>query len=230
MKFTSLSLATVGLLALSGGACGEEPAGYAPPAISPQRNPVMTFFVTSKKNVTGDLGGLEGADRTCQELAEASGGVGKTWRAYLSAERGGPDGGPVHARDRIGAGPWKNYNGLTVASNLAELHSRLGSENIFRDERALRINGQWAESPGPNEHDILTGSQPDGTVLAGKTCADWTSSAADLKAQVGHSDGLGPMMATTGTYTSWNSSHENAGCNDTAPRGGAGRFYCFATN
>ena len=105
-----------------------------------------------------------------------------------------------------------------------------GSDNIFRDERAQRINGQWADSPVPNEHDILTGSHPDGTVLAGKTCGDWTSDSPELKAQVGHSDGLGPMMATTGTYTSWNSSHENAGCDDTAPRGGAGRFYCFATN
>jgi hypothetical protein len=230
MQPRSLSLFTFGVLAVSAVACEETPPGYVPPSATPQRNPTMTFFVTSKKNMTGNLGGLEGADRTCQELAEAAGGVGKTWRAYLSAERGGPNGGPVHARDRIGTGPWTNYNGLRVANDLAMLHSRTGSENIFRDERAQRINGQWADSPMPNEHDILTGSNADGTVFIGKTCNDWTSDSPDLKAQVGHSDGLGPMMATTGTYTSWNSSHENAGCNDTTPLGGAGRFYCFALN
>jgi hypothetical protein len=227
MMLRNFSLVTLGVLAAA--ACEETPPGYVPPSISPQRNPLMTFFVTSKKNMTGNLGGLAGADRICQELADAAGGVGKIWRAYLSAERG-PDGNPVHARDRIGAGPWRNYNGLVVANNVAELHTRTGSENIFRDERAQRINGQWADSPVPNEHDILTGSQPDGTVLAGKTCGDWTSDSPELKAQVGHSDGLGPMMATTGTYTSWNSSHENGSCSDTGPRGGAGRFYCFATN
>ena len=224
------SLVTLGALAVSGAACDETPPGYVPPTVNPQRNPIMTFFVTSKKNLTGNLGGLEGADRTCQELADAAGGVGKTWRAYLSAEKGGPNGGPVNARDRIGNGPWRNYNGLVVASNLTELHSRTGDSNIFRDERAIQVNGQWADSPKPNEHDILTGSQPDGTLLMGKTCADWTSESADLKAQVGHSDGLGPMMMTTGTYSSWNSSHENESCANTAPRGGAGRFYCFAVN
>jgi hypothetical protein len=234
MKSTRLSLAVRGILfgalVTSAAACGDTPEGYAPPVLNPQRNPVMTFFVTSKKNMTGDLGGLAGADRTCQELAEAAGGVGKTWRAYLSAEKGGPDGGPVHARDRIGAGPWRNYNGLLVASSVADLHSKMGSENIFRDERAIRINGQWAGSDMPVEHDILTGSQADGTVYVGRTCLDWTSAAPELKAQVGHSDGLGPMMMTSGTYTSWNSAHENAGCNDTTPLGGAGRFYCFALN
>jgi len=99
---------------------------------------------------------------------------------------------------------------------------------VFLDEHGDKINGQWTNSPTPNQHDILTGSTAEGTLLAGKTCDDWTSESADMTAQVGHCDGLGPMQATTGTYTSWNSAHENGGCNDTAPRGGAGRIYCFA--
>jgi hypothetical protein len=229
MNARSFCFLAIGLLSLSGAACDETPDNYVPPSVNPQRNGVMTFFVTSRKNMTGNLGGLAGADRICQELAEASGGVGRVWRAYLSAEKG-PDGAPVHARDRIGKGPWHNYNGLLVANDVAALHDRKGSDNVFRDERAMKVNGQWEGSPTPVEHDILTGSNADGTVAMGKTCADWTSDAVELKAQVGHSDGLGPMMATTGTFSSWNSAHENAGCNDTAPRGGSGRFYCFAVN
>jgi hypothetical protein len=230
MERRSLALASIGLLAAAVSACGEDtPPGYVPPTINPARNPTMTFFVSSAKNMTGNLGGLAGADRICQDLADKAGGVGKTWRAYLSAERGGPNDGPVHARDRIGNGPWKNANGKMIAANLTDLHTRvLGDHLVFVDENARKINGQWAGSPTPNEHDILTGSNPDGTVAPGKTCADWTSASVDLKAQVGHSDGLGPMMNPSAPYNSWNSSHENMNCSDTAPRGGAGHFYCFA--
>jgi hypothetical protein len=232
MERRSLALISIGLVVSAVSACGEDtPPGYVPPTINPARNPTMTFFVSSQKNMTGNLGGLAGADKICQDLAERAGGIGKIWRAYLSAERGGPNGGPVHARDRIGAGPWKNTNGKVIAANLEDLHTKVvGIARDFVDEDAHQINGQWAGSPVPVEHDILTGSNPDGTVLPGKTCADWTSDAQDLKAQVGHSDGLGPMMNPNPPYNSWNSSHENAGCNDTAPRGGAGRFYCFAAN
>jgi hypothetical protein len=230
MKRCTFSLLAVGLLSVAAAACDETDPGYVPPTPMPQRHPTLTFFVTSRKHMTGNLGGIAGADRICQELGEAAGGLGRTWRAYLSAERGGPDGGPIHAKDRIGSGPWRNYNGLYVANSIAELHARKGDTNVFRDERASQINGQWAGSPEPVEHDILTGSNPDGTVAAGKTCADWTSDSPDLKAQVGHSDGLGPMMSTEGALSSWNSAHENAGCNNTTPRGGAGRFYCFAAN
>jgi hypothetical protein len=189
----------------------------------------LGFFVTSTTSVTGNLGGLSGADATCQRLAAAVGQGTRTWRAYLSVERDPANGNqPTHARDRIGAGPWINANGATLAGSVAELHTRTGDSSLFVDERGQRINGQWTGSPAPVEHDILTGSNADGTLAAGLTCADWTSAAADVAAQVGHSDGMGPNQSTTGALSSWNSAHANQNCSNTAPRGGAGRFYCFA--
>jgi hypothetical protein len=101
---------------------------------------------------------------------------------------------------------------------------------VFIDEMGGKINGQWAGSPPPLQHDVLTGSNGDGTLLVGKTCADWTSDSADDTAQVGHTDGLGPNMNAAAPYSSWNSAHENGGCDDTAPRGGAGKLYCFAVD
>ncbi len=156
----------------------------------------------------------------------------KTWRAYLSVERDETNGGAAtNARDRIGTGPWYNAKGVLLASDLTSLHARTGDAEVFLDEHGNEINGQWIGSPAPLEHDILTGSDAQGRLLAGKTCADWTSAApAPAVAQVGHSDGLGPKQSTAGTYTSWNSAHESAGCDDTAPRGGAGRIYCFAAD
>ena len=198
-------------------------------AASAQTSPNTSFFVTSEKHKTGNLGGLKGADSICQRLAAAVGLGNKTWRAYLSAERD-PDNGnkPTDARSRIGNGPWVNTNGGVVAKDLAELHARKGDPAVFVDERGQRIPGQWPGSPSPTEHDILTGSTPEGTVMAGKTCNDWTSEASEMSAQVGHSDGIGRGGDTSGSSGSWNSSHDNGGCNDTAPRGGAGRLYCFA--
>ncbi len=187
----------------------------------------MSFFVTSETSKTGNLGGLAGADAKCQKLATAA-GSGKTWAAYLSAEKGGANDGPVHAKDRIGPGPWYNAKGALVAANLAALHTRKGDYKVFLDEKGAFINGQWDPSKTPNEHDILTGSNVDGTVKAGFTCKDWTSPEAADKAWVGHSDGLGPNMDTANGRDIWNSTHENGGCNDTSPRGGAGRIYCFA--
>jgi hypothetical protein len=189
----------------------------------------MGFFVTSTTSVTGNLGGLAGADATCQQLAASVGHGLRTWRAYLSVERDPANGNqPTHARDRIGTGPWVNANGVTVANGVTELHSRTGDVNVFVDERGQRINGQWAGSPAPVEHDILTGSNADGTLAPGLTCSDWTSSSAAVAAQVGHSDGMGPGQSTAGSLASWNSAHANQNCSNTAPRGGAGRFYCFA--
>ena len=187
-----------------------------------------TFFVSSSKNATGDLGGLAGADMRCRQDAAAAGITGKIWAAYLSVEVEPVSGLPVHAKDRIGTGPWHNAKGMLVANNLTELHARKGNKDIFLDAMGNPINGQWGGSPTPNEHDILTGSNPDGTVMAGKTCKDWTSAAAADKGQVGHSDGLGPNMDTANGRDSWNSAHENMDCSNTAPRGGAGRIYCFA--
>lgn len=198
-------------------------------AASAQTSPTMSFFVTSTKNKTGNLGGLRGADRTCQDLAAAMGLGNKTWRAYLSVEQDPENNNkPTDARSRIGNGPWFNANGAMVAKDLAELHARKGDATVFVDERGQRVPGQWPESPKPVEHDVLTGSTPEGTVMAGRTCGDWTSEGSDIQAQVGHSDGLGPGGDPSGRYSIWNSSHDNQSCANTSPRGGAGRIYCFA--
>jgi hypothetical protein len=203
--------------------CGDDDAPTSPSGAS------FSFFVTSVTSTTGNLGGLAGADATCQRLAAAVGQGARTWRAYLSVERDPANGNqPTHAKDRIGTGPWVNANRAVVANSVAELHMRTGDANVFLDERGQRINGQWTGSPGPIEHDILTGSNADGTVAPGLTCADWTSASPNVIAQVGHSDGMGPNQNTAGALSSWNSAHANQNCADTAPRGGAGRFYCFA--
>jgi hypothetical protein len=188
---------------------------------------VSSFFVSSDTSKTGNLGGLSGADARCGRLATAATLPTHTWKAYLSVEKG-DDGEPVNARDRIGSGPWFNVKGVEVAADLDTLHSRTGDADVFVDEHGEKIPGQWAGSPQPVAHDVLTGSASDGSLMAGKTCADWTSEAATDMAQVGHSDGLGPNMNPNPPYSSWNSAHANGGCNDTAPLGGAGRIYCFA--
>lgn len=189
----------------------------------------LSFFVTSATSTTGNLGGLSGADATCQRLAESVGQGNRFWRAYLSAERDTTNNNqPVNARDRIGIGPWHNAQGVLIANNLAELHARTGDANLFVDERGQKINGQWTGSPAPIQHDIMTGSNADGTLMRGFTCADWTSSSSADVGQVGHSDGMGPGQSTAGALASWNSAHANQNCADTAPRGGGGKFYCFA--
>jgi hypothetical protein len=189
----------------------------------------MTFFVSSLKSTTGNLGGLRAADNACQTLAAAVGANSKTWRAYLSVERDADNGNqPTHARNRIGSGPWVNVNGAIIAQNLTELHSRRGDAALFLDEHGQRINGQWTGSPSPVEHDVMTGSTADGMLIVGSTCSDWTSDSASVVAQVGHSDGFGPNQDQSGALASWNSAHANQNCSNTAPRGGAGRIYCFA--
>jgi hypothetical protein len=227
MKSPALPLTLGALLAA---ACGDDDPSN--PSASPSTSPSatsMSFFVTSTGSPTGNLGGLRGADERCQGLGASAGQGARTWRAYLSVERD-PDNGnaPTDARSRIGSGPWVNAAGTMVARDLAELHARRGDAAVFLDERGQRINGQWAGSPTPVQHDILTGSTADGRVMAGMTCADWTSGSGSLQAQVGHSDGLGPGGDSSGSLSSWNSAHANLSCADTAPRGGAGRLYCFA--
>ena len=191
----------------------------------------MTFFVTSDKSTPGNLGGLVGADKRGQDLAAAAGQGSRTWHAYLSVAMGA-GATPVNAKDRIGTGPWYNSKGALIANNVAELHAatRSGDHTLYITEKGEFVNGNWVGSPKPVEHDILTGSNADGTLKANETCKDWTSTAAADKAWVGHADGLGPNADPTPPYNSWNSSHENGGCNDTAPKGGAGRLYCFAIN
>jgi len=177
-----------------------------------------------------DLGGLEGADKHCQSLAEAAGETEKTWRVYLSTQS--TDGAPaVNARDRIGEGPWHNKKGVQIATNVDSLHFDNSNINYTG---AINENGNTINSGGmgnsPNEHDILTGSNMDGTAISGdedRTCSNWTSSD-EGSAMVGHHDRF--RRATPGS--SWNSVHPSRGCSLDALKssGGAGLFYCFATN
>jgi uncharacterized protein DUF1554 len=221
-RILALSMA----LTLPAGCSGSNPSSTSP-SLS---GPTMSFFVTSATSTTGNIGGLRGADSLCQRLATAAGVGNKAWRAYVSVERDPDSGRAVDARSRIGNGPWINAKGAIVANNLGELHSRKGDSTVFVDEHGQPINGQWTGSPSPVEHDIMTGSTADGTLLAGFTCGDWTSDSATTFGQVGHSDGLGPNGDTSGSLSSWNSAHSNQNCANTAPRGGAGRIYCFAPN
>jgi hypothetical protein len=210
------------LVILIGAGCGSD----SPTTPS---GPSMSFFVTSVTSATGNLGGLVGADATCQRLAVAVGHGNRVWRAYLSVERDGSNNNlPAHARDRIGPGPWYNVNNALIANNPTELHARTGDAALFLDEKGQKINGQWTGSPSPVQHDILTGSNADGSLAPGLTCADWTSNSSTIAAQVGHSDGMGPQQSTTPPLNSWNAAHTSESCANTAPRGGSGRFYCFA--
>jgi hypothetical protein len=192
-----------------------------------QQTPAMSFFITSAGPGKGaDLGGLAGADRHCQTLAQAADAGNRTWRAYLSASGSGGE-KPVNARDRIGQGPWHNAKGVQVAQDVADLDSdnnKLSKENSL-SEKGEVINGR---GDTPNRHDILTGSQLNGTVFPGDTdttCRNWTSSA-EGSAQVGHHDRQGGGA----NPTSWNSAHASRGCSQENLRGtgGDGLFYCFA--
>jgi hypothetical protein len=201
----------------------------------PPQSPNMTFFVTSTGPGKGaDLGGLEGADRQCQTLAQGAGAGSKTWHAYLSTQAA--DGAPaVNARDRIGNGPWQNFKGEVVAQNVDDLHSdnnKLGMPTSLT-ERSTIIAGVGYT---PNYHDVLTGSQPDGKAFpAGedRTCRNWTSSTQGA-AMLGHIDRKG--LRDDAPAKSWNSSHPSrgpdGGCSqaDLRSTGGAGLFYCFAAN
>lgn len=220
----SLSLtAAVSIAVLAG--------GYSAPVLADAKT--MTFFVTSAGPGKGaDLGGLKGADAHCQKLAKAAGSK-KTWRAYLSTQGKGA----VNARDRIGKGPWQNVKGETIAKNVADLHS---DNNKLTKQSALSEKGDVINGRGdqPNRHDVLTGSQPDGTAFSGDkdmTCKNWTSST-EGAAMVGHHDRQG--LRDDAPSKSWNSSHPSrgpqgstgAGCSqsDLKGTGGDGLLYCFA--
>lgn len=223
----SPSLRPLAVIALAAGltACA------TPPASGP-----MGFFVTSAgSGKGGDLGGLAGADAHCQALASAAGAGQRTWRAYLSlpgrfAQGSNPAVPSVHARDRIGAGPWYNAKGELVARDLTHLHDGNGiAKTTALDERGRVVNGRGDQ---PNEHDILTGSRADGTAFAPQTdttCKGWTSSG-EGSAIVGHHDRIGPLAEAWAQ--SWNFSHQSAGCSPEAlvRTGGSGRFYCFAAD
>ena len=204
-KIVAISLAVFGLLA----------TGLLQ---AQQQTGPISFFLTSAGSGNGaDLGGLEGADAICQNLAESVEQGELTWRAYLSTQ--GDD--AVNARDRIGSGPWFNANGNRIAADANELHSVLNRVSAYTavDQRGRTIPGS---GNAPNRHDILTGSQTDGTAYSDgedMTCNNWTSSTDDGKARVGHHD-----------YAAWNSAHNSRGCSQAAliSSGGDGLFYCFA--
>ena len=185
----------------------------------------VSFFLTSVGSGDGaNLGGLAGADQHCQALAQAAGAGGKTWRAYLSTQGQGA----VNARDRIGSGPWFNAKNVEIAANVAELH---GHNNLTKEtqltEKGMMVNGR---GDTPNQHDILTGSQLDGTTFSADedhTCKNWTSNDGG-SAQVGHHDRSGGGA----NPTSWNNAHGSRGCSqeDLIGTGGNGYFYCFAAD
>jgi hypothetical protein len=216
------------LLALSGSVLAQAPApapGGAPAGPPPDTS--MSFFVTSVGLGDGaNLGGLAGADAHCKALAEAAGTKGKTWHAYLSTNGAGG----VNAKDRIGKGPWYNANGVLVARSVEHLHYSnvlMTKENSVTEKKGV-VNGV---GDTPNTHDMLTGTNPDGTASQ-QTCNNWTSNSADNsatgpKAMLGHLDrkGGGAMAE------SWNAAHPSRGCSQDllVASGGAGLYYCFAT-
>jgi hypothetical protein len=219
------------------------------PAAAQNADAKMSFFVTSVGSGKGaNLGGLEGADRHCQDLASAVGAGNKTWHAYLSATAA--DGKPaVDARDRIGSGPWYNVKGVEVAKSVDDLHSE---NNKLNKQNSLTEKGTVVNGVGdrPNQHDILTGSTTEGRLQApmpipappnapagtppspapeNMTCNNWTSSeGSSARAMLGHLDRMGGGAAGT----SWNSAHASRGCSQEqlVQSGGAGLFYCFAVN
>jgi len=187
-------------------------------------SPKMSFFVTSSNPKGGNLGGLAGADAVCQSLAKAAGAGAKTWRAYLSTST-------VDAKSRIGNGPWYNFKGEQIAASVADLHSPNNkiSAATALTEKGTAPNYLTGNPPTPAaqplQHDILTGTNEDGTKHP-DTCKDWTVGNADARAMLGHADRLGRNPGVN----SWNAIHTSQGCGmeQLTPTGGAGLFYCFA--
>ena len=220
----------VSLLAGAALALSAVPALAQAPA--PPQFPNMTFFITSTPGPNGaNFGGIEGADAYCQKLATSAGAGGKTWRAYLSQQA--VDGKPaINARERIGKGPWVNAEGVTIAASVADLHDQ-AKANINVDtgvtETGKKVMGRLFVV---NYHDILTGSNADGTAPAADkdaTCKNWTSGGAG-SAMVGHHDRMG--LRDDAPSKSWNASHPSRGCDNPSLRatGGNGLLYCFAAN
>ena len=201
-------------------ACGSMPGGKTG----------MSFFVTSSSpGKGGDLGGLAGADQHCQSLAATAGAGNRTWRAYLSAQPAAGQAG-INARDRIGKGPWINAKGVVIATDVDQLH---GANNLSKQtavtETGAVINGR---GDTPNLHDVLTGSQPIGSFIAGEansTCGNWRMSSGGA-AMVGHHDKTG--LDESVPAKSWNSSHQSRGCSadQLKSTGGGGLYYCFAAD
>lgn len=198
-------------------------------AMKDDGSPAMSFFLTSMGPGDGaNLGGLAGADAHCKQLASTVGQGDREWRAYLSVVPMGGEAG-VNARDRIGSGPWYNAKGVQVATSIANLHSdenNLTKESVL-NEKGMVVNGR---GDSPNRHDILTGSQMDGTAFPpgeDSTCSNWTSNG-EGSARVGHHDRTGGGEHPT----SWHSAHGSRGCSqeNLQGTGGDGLYYCFAAD
>ena len=221
-KFAALGVSTLLLV----GSATSSQAQQTPPQF-----PNMTFFITSVGGPQGaNFGGLEGADRHCQTLAAKAGAGGKTWRAYLSTQAvGGAT--AVNARDRIGKGPWVNATGVQIAASVEDLHS---DNNKLTAATSVAETGRLIPSRlyTVNQHDILTGTQADGTAFPpdkDMTCGNWTKNG-EGSAMVGHTDRMG--LRDDAPSKSWNTSHPSRGCTQEAlvSTGGAGLFMCFAIN
>jgi hypothetical protein len=226
----------------------------------------FSFFVTSLEGLQrlsnnnngfgGDLrfgkaDGLSGADEICRQLAEASfpGAGCKPWRAFLSATRG-PDGNPVHARDRIGEGPWYDRLGRIVAMNKTDLLQAWpqGADPVIQYDLPNEFGVPNHDPDGTGQvdnHTTVTGTGPNG-MLAGMdpslTCQDWTSSeGAAGKPRIGFSWRGGAGMAMGSMW--YTGMFNEAGCAariNLDPRimdlstlgigaqGGYGGFYCLA--
>jgi len=214
---------------LSGGLALSAALGFGLAVVQAQNTPNLSFFITSAGSGNGaNLGGIAGADAHCQKLASGVGAGSRTWRAYLSMPASGGQ-AAVNARDRIGKGPWQNAKGVAVAQSVADLHS---DKNLLGKEGSLTEKGAVVNGRGdtPNTHDILTGSQADGTAAAAgadTTCNGYTSSA-EGSVLMGHHDKQGGGA----NPNSWNSAHGSKGCSQAnlVATGGAGLFYCFAAN
>ena len=194
-------------------------------ALAQSPAPNMSFFVTSSNAKGGNLGGLTGADAMCQSLARAAGAGNKTWHAYLSTST-------VDAKTRIGNGPWYNFKGERIATNVADLHSannKISADTALTEKgtKPVYLSGNPPAAPAGRQlqHDMMTGSKEDGTKDA-DTCKDWTVGDASAKAMLGHADRLG----RTAGVNSWNAVHASQGCGmELQPTGSTGLFYCFAT-
>lgn len=237
-RVTLVVLTIVGLSSVYLALAPAEQAAGGAQAQQPQQP--MRFFLTSVGKGDGaNLGGLAGADAHCQALAQAAGAGGRTWRAYLSQTASG-NMPAVNARDRIGAGPWHNAKGQIIAQNVADLHGDVQRDrNSINKEFALNEKGGVVNARGdsPNQHDILTGSDSHGRALTGDpkttTCDNWTSNANMSQGQPRtHSAMIGHHDRAGGGNSSWNAAHQTQGCSqpNLVASGGAGLFYCFATN
>jgi len=221
IKVAALAMTTAAL-AFVGGSQAQQP---------PPQFPDMTFFITSVGGPQGaNFGGLDGADRHCQALATKAGAGSKTWRAYLSTQTvGGAT--AVNAKDRIGKGPWTNAKGVVIATSVEDLHS---PNNKITAETNVAETGRLIPSRfyTVNQHDILTGSQANGTAFPpdkDMTCGNWTKSG-EGNAMVGHADRMG--LRDDDASKSWNASHPSRACDAASlvATGGAGLLYCFAAN